>query len=47
MQDYETFLTVYSTHQKIHAGQRQFQQHQEEVSGTRQRRRPGSSSPRP
>ena len=46
MQDYETFLTVYSTHQKIHAGQRQFQQ-QEEASGTRQRRRPGSSSPRP
>lgn len=52
-QEYDTFLKVYSTFQKIQAGQRQFQQHKDEIqAGTnsraarqgRRRRSPGSET---
>jgi len=39
-QDYATFLKVYSTFQKINAGQQQFQQLKDEIqAGTRSRTR--------
>ena len=38
LQEYDAFLKVYATFQKIHAGEKQFQQHKDEIqAGTRSR----------